>query len=93
MLLSDYKKEKLKCQKIKQLRNVQRFSTLNRLLCYACVFPLLHTMACLGQQKEFSLLDKVGSVGFIASTAGCLVLKRKEENITEVLEDYFRKER
>ena len=90
---SDYKKEKRAYEKIKQLKRVQRFSALNRLLCYACMLPFLHATACLGQKQSVPLISKVGSAGFVASVTSICVLKKKEEKVVEALKNHFYKDR
>ncbi len=79
----EYYQEKEK--KIKQLKRTSRFELLNRLLCYACVLPMLHFSACLGQQKPTPVISKVGAVGMVLSCANAIRLRNKSEEITTSL--------
>ncbi|MGN0920008.1 MAG: hypothetical protein ACI4OR_04580 [Alphaproteobacteria bacterium] len=78
-----YKQQLKKNQYIKKLNRVKKFEIINRLLCYACVFPFFHTAACLGQQKEVPVVDTVGSIGLVLSAASAVKLQNKEEELTE----------
>ena len=81
-----YEQQNKKSNCIKKLKNVQKFEFINRLLCYACVLPFFHTVACLGQQKEAPLISKVGGAGFILSIAGVVGLKNKEDQLSQKIE-------
>ena len=73
-------------QKIKTLKIIKKFELLNRLACYACVIPFIYTTACLGQHKNIPTAVKVGAVGFVGSSVGIFIAKKKEEEIQRKLE-------
>ena len=70
-----------KNKKIKQLKRNSRFEILNRLFCYACVIPMFHFTACLGQQKPAPMISKVGTIGVVLATVNALRLNKKEDDI------------
>ena len=80
-----YQQERQKKQYIKKLRHNQTFETINRLVCYACVIPFFHMVACLGQKKDISVVSAAGSVGFVATAVNAFRLKNKQEKLTEKL--------
>ena len=80
-------------RKMKTLKNIKRFELLNRFVCYACVVPFFYATSCISQHKSVSWGTKLAAGGFVASVAGVLALKTKEEKTEQEISKILEKRR
>ena len=80
-------------RKLKTLKNIKKFELINRLVCYACVVPFFYATSCISQHKSMSLGTKLAAGGFVASIAGVLALKTKEEKTEQEIQKILEKRR